>query len=93
VFDTIPSDGSVTPSKLSTGGLNWSTSGQVGIGTASPNTAAALDITSTTRGFLPPRMNQTQRDTIATPPAGLIVYNTQTNRLNFYNGSSWVQIG
>jgi len=63
--------------------------GNVGIGTTSPNAAALLDVTSTTKGFLPPRMNTTQRDLIATPPAGLMIYNTTTNKLNVYNGTAW----
>jgi hypothetical protein len=45
--------------------------------------------TKYTRGFLPPSMTGTQRDAISTPPAGLIVYNTTSNKLNFYNGSAW----
>jgi hypothetical protein len=92
-FDVVPSDGSVTPQKLSAGGLNWNTLGQTGIGTSTPNAAAVLDLTSTTRGFLPPRVSQAQRDAITSPPAGLIIYNNQTNKLNFYNGTAWEQIG
>ena len=61
----------------------------VGIGTASPDAAALLEVTSTTKGFLPPRMTTTQRDAISSPPAGLMIYNTTTNKLNFYNGSAW----
>jgi hypothetical protein len=63
--------------------------GLVGIGTTSPNAAALLDVSSTTKGFLPPRMTTAQRDAISTPPAGLVIYNTTTNVLNFYNGSAW----
>jgi hypothetical protein len=65
------------------------TNGSVGMGTATPNAKAKLEISSTTQGFLPPRMTTTQRDAITTPPAGLMVYNTSTNKLNFYNGSAW----
>jgi hypothetical protein len=57
--------------------------GNVGIGTLSP--AAALDITSTTSGFLPPRMSSNP----ATPAQGMIYYNTSTNCLMLYNGSNW----
>jgi hypothetical protein len=63
-------------------------SGNVGIG-GTANAAAILDAASTTKGFLPPRMTTAQRDAITTPPAGLMVYNTSTNKLNFYNGSAW----
>lgn len=64
--------------------------GNVGIGTASPNADAKLQIDSTTQGFLPPRMTTTQRNAIVAPvPAGLMIYNTTTNKLNFYNGTAW----
>lgn len=63
-------------------------SGSVGVGGA-PDSKAALTVTSTTQGFLPPRMTGTQRDAIASPPAGLVVYNTTTNKLNVYTGSAW----
>ena len=62
---------------------------QVGIGTSSPN--AALDVTSTTNGFLPPRMTTTQRGAIASPAVGLVIFNTTTNCLNFYGGL-WIEI-
>jgi len=54
--------------------------------------SAALEVNSTTKGFLPPRMTTTQRDAITTPTVGLIIYNTSTHKINFYNGSSnsWV---
>ena len=64
-------------------------SGRVGIGTTSPSASALLDVTSTTAGFLPPRMTTAQRDAISSPAAGLMVYNTSTNKLNFYNGTAW----
>jgi len=65
--------------------------GGVRIGDTAPseNTKTILKLDSTTRGFLPPRLTTTQRDAIATPPAGLTVYNSTTNKLNFYNGSAW----
>ena len=64
------------------------THAQVGIGTSSPN--AALDVTSTTQGFLPPRMTTTQRDAISLPAVGLVIFNTTTNCLNFYAGY-WIE--
>jgi hypothetical protein len=48
-----------------------------------------LTVTSTTLPFIPPRMTTTQRDAIASPVAGMVVYNSTTNVLNFYNGSGW----
>jgi len=53
------------------------------------NASAVVDITSTTKGFLPPRMTTTQKNAIATPAAGLVVYDSTTNKLCCYNGSTW----
>jgi hypothetical protein len=53
------------------------------------NTTAKLQIDSTTKGFLPPRMTTTQKNAIGTPAAGLVVYDTDTNKLCCYNGTSW----
>jgi hypothetical protein len=63
--------------------------GTVAVGTTSPNSAALLDVSSTTRGFLPPRMTTAQRDAITSPPAGLLIYNTTTNKLNVRAASAW----
>ena len=56
---------------------------------ASLNASAVLQADSTTRGFLPPRMTTTQKNAIATPAAGLVVYDSTTNKLCCYNGSTW----
>jgi hypothetical protein len=69
--------------------MRITSSGNVGIGTTSPNASALLDVASTTQGFLPPRMTTAQRDAISAPPAGLMVYNTTTNKLNVRTASSW----
>lgn len=61
----------------------------VGIGTDAPNASAKLEVNSDTQGFLPPRMTGTERDEISSPAAGLIIYNTTTDKLNFYNGTAW----
>ena len=66
-------------------------SGSVGIGTATPNVSSLLDITSTTKGFLPPRMTTTQKNAIATPAAGLMVYDTTLNKLCVYT-TAWETI-
>ena len=52
------------------------------------NTSAMLDVSSTTKGFLPPRMTEVQRDQIPFV-AGLMIYNTTTNKPNYYNGTEW----
>lgn len=64
----------------------------IGIGTESPNASAILDVSSTEKGFLLPRMSETLRDAILSPATGLMVYNTTANKLNVYNGSSWVEL-
>lgn len=64
--------------------------GATGVGVAEPHTSAALDVVSTNRGFLPPRLTQAQRDAISTPAEGLIIYNTTTHEPQFWNGSSWI---
>ena len=55
--------------------------------TADPS--AALEIDSTTKGFLPPRMTETQRDAINNPAEGLVIFNTSTDQLNIFEGTSW----
>ena len=63
---------------------------QVGIGTNNPNSSAALDIESTTKGLLTPRMTAAQRDAIGTPANGLVVYQTDsTQGLYCYVNGSW----
>lgn len=64
--------------------------GNVGIGIATPLSSAKLDITSTTQGFLPPRMTTAQRNAIVTPATGLIVYDTTYLTEFQYNGTSWI---
>lgn len=72
-------------------GLTAGTQAQnnVGIGTNTPDASAVLDITSTTKGALFPRMNTTQRNGITSPATGLTIYNTTTNCIEFYNGTAW----
>lgn len=58
----------------------------------SPNASALLDVVSTTKGFLPPRMTTTQVNLIATPAEGLVVYNTTISHLCVYQSGVWVRI-
>lgn len=58
-------------------------------GTGSPDAVAILDVQSTTKGFLPPRMTETQRNAISSPPDGLIIYNTTDSDLNIFIGIEW----
>ena len=63
--------------------------GKVGIGTSAPASSASLDVTSTNTGVLFPRMTTTQRNLIASPAAGLIIYNTENNTLDVFDGTIW----
>lgn len=67
-------------------------SGAIGKSTAA-DTKAILDLVSTTKGLLIPRMTDVQRDAIASPTTGLLVYNTTSAKLNQYNGSAWSEVG
>jgi hypothetical protein len=66
--------------------------GNLGIGTSSPNVSSILDLTSTTKGFLPPRMTTVQKNAIATPAEGLVVYDTTLSTLFQYNNSNWIKL-
>jgi len=66
---------------------------QTGIGTTTPHASAKLDVTSSDKGFLPPRMTSAQRTAISSPAAGLMVYQTDgTSGLYYYNGTAWIYI-
>ena len=69
---------------------------QVGIGTTNPDASALLELESTTKGFLPPRTTEAQRNAIAAPvAAGLIVWCTNCGtdgELQVYNGTNWTNM-
>lgn len=60
-----------------------------GIHSGGTNTDKVAQFTSTSSGIVLPRMTETQRDNISGATAGELVYNTTTDKLNFYNGSAW----
>jgi hypothetical protein len=66
--------------------------GNVGIGTTSPNANAILDVASTTKAFMPPRMTTTQRDNIASPTEGMVIFNITTHVLNYYGTAAWAAV-
>jgi len=66
--------------------------GWVGIGSGTQFASAILAVTSTTRGFLPPRMTTIQKNAIATPATGLMVYDTTLNLISVYNGTTWITL-
>lgn len=68
----------------------------VGIGTTTPNSSALLELSTTSKGLLIPRMTQAQRDLITTPATGLLIYATDSVSPNrpatfyYYTGTVWV---
>src|SRR5204863_426650 len=61
----------------------------VGIGITSPSSSSMLDISSTTKGMLMPRMTSAQRTAISSPVSGLLVFDTDTKTLWAYDGTAW----
>jgi len=64
----------------------------VGIGTTTPATSAILDLNSTAKGFLPPRMTIAQRNAIPSPVAGLQIWCIDCKQLQVYDGTVWINI-
>ena len=67
------------------------TAQNVGIGTSAPNASAALDISSTNKGFLLPRMTTAQRNTIVSPAVGLQIFNLDDGCNDTYDGQNWAK--
>ena len=62
---------------------------QVGINTSTPHNSSALDISSTSKGVLIPRLTNTQMNAISSPATGLTIYNTDASTLYQFNGTHW----
>lgn len=65
-------------------------SGNIGVGIVNPSASAILHLNSNSQGFLPPVMNQSERDSIGAPEQGLMIFNTDTETIDvFTNGGGW----
>jgi hypothetical protein len=65
----------------------------VGIGTNTPHPTALLELYSTSKGLLIPRMTQAERDAISSPATGLLIYQTDnTPGFYYWNGTAWIPI-
>ena len=71
--------------------LHVTAQSNVGIGTPTPDPTSILDLTSTSQGFLAPRLTTAQRTAIATPAPGLLVFDTNIGCYFYYNGA-WVSL-
>lgn len=68
--------------------------GSAGIGTTTPDASALLEMKSTTKGLLIPRMTKSKRDAIVSPANGLMIYQTNNSPgFYYFNGSSWLFLG
>ncbi len=68
-------------------------SGSVGVGTITPNAGAQMEVSSTTKGVLFPRMTKAQRDAIASPSTGLLIFQTDDiSGFYYYSGSAWKSV-
>jgi hypothetical protein len=72
--------------------LTLTANSNVLINTTTDVASSKLTIESTTQGFLPPRMTTTQKKAIASPVAGLMVYDTTLNLMALYNGTTWITL-
>ena len=67
-------------------------SGTLGIGTATPDASALLDVSSVSQGVLFPRLSTSQLNAVSSPTAGLMAFNASTQQLNSYT-TSWNAVG
>jgi trimeric autotransporter adhesin len=67
-------------------------SGRIGIGTTNPHNSAVLDLSSTSRGLLAPRMTEAQRNAIVSPATGLMIYQTDGVAGLYYFNATWKPI-
>jgi len=65
--------------------------GSMSLGTTTPQASALLNMSSTTKGFLLPRMNTTEQNAISSPANGLLIYNTDSLCLVEWNGTYWLK--
>jgi hypothetical protein len=87
----IDSDGDISLRTNNTESIRINAFNNVGIGTASPNASAILDVQSTTKGVRMPNMTTAQKNAIASPAAGLMVFDTTLSKLCVYT-TAWETI-
>ena len=76
--------------------ISFAVSAQVAVNTdgTNPDPSAILDVKSSDKGVLIPRMTESQRDAISNPATGLLIYQiNNTSDFYYFNGSVWVPLG
>jgi hypothetical protein len=89
--NTVSLSGTYTSTEVTLDTLQVNHAVRVGTSTISPS--SLMELSSTTRGLLIPRMTTAQRDAISAPATGLQIYNTSTSAFNYYTGAAWTTIG
>ncbi len=74
------------------GSFVFSATAQIGIGTATPNASSVLELSSSSKAFLPPRLSTVQRNQISSPIAGMVIFNTDSSCIEVFRGVSWFNI-
>lgn len=74
---------------------NMNVNGQIGVNTdgSTPDPSSGLDVKFNNKGLLTPRMNTAQRDAIASPARGLVIYNLDCDDFQYFNGAAWIPLG
>ncbi|MDO6622487.1 hypothetical protein Q4509_06425 [Oceanihabitans sp. 1_MG-2023] len=72
--------------------FNYSALSQVGIGTLTPDASSMLDLSSTEKGMLAPRMTSAERTAISSPANGLLVYDITENAFYFFKSGTWTKM-
>ena len=83
-WDTISTVGWLANSFL------WNSGSQVSVNNPAPHPSAIFQIDAELQGFLPPRLSRIDRDNIAGPALGLVVFNTTDSTLDIWNGQCWL---
>ncbi len=95
-FDTLSISGGnkvLLPSKWDGTDSTIYTLKQVGIGTNSPDSSAILDLQSTSKGFLPPKMTKAHNNNVVNPSVGFLIYRTDTIPLkNLKQGGNHIKL-
>src|SRR6185369_12630766 len=72
--------------------LSYSQSVAINTDGSVAHSSAMLDIKTTSKGMLIPRMSSSQRTSISSPATGLMVFDTDTNTFWYYNGTAWANL-